>query len=200
MEIEPLIKYSSLVFKLPVAYISYLKIYADIINIDDYNDTFTIYNNQNLESSIKLPHKLYTSLDEIMSIIISELKEKYNVEATFNNQTFKIVTENIYIKFNNFTKFIQLNEIDNYFNNNEYYINSTKLNYPSEFYIILTPSIDNFVNDSKSAFKTISLVDGYNQIAINFQNEYSDLYLIVSSDCNKYPLKYNKLSYLYTTP
>lgn len=197
MEVEPLQTYSSLIFKLPIGYISYGKIYVDIINIDDSNDLFEFYDDKNIESSIKIPHNLYYSVSDIFIIIIEELKNKYNIEATFVDQKFTILTENIYIKYNTFTDFIQLNQVDKYFNNNEYYVNTLKMNQPNEFYAILSTSTSNFISDSSNAYKTFTLSEGYNNIIINFQNEYNGLYLIISSNANKYPLKYNKLSKLY---
>lgn len=200
MEINPLIKYSFIIYKLPAKYISYANIYAEFINIDDSNDTFEFYNDKNLTSSFKIPHKLYSTSSEIMSIIINKLKTDYSIDSSFENQIFKIITKGIYIKYNNFTKFIQLNEINKVFNESEYYINLINLNKPSEFYIILSTSIDNFINDSKNAYRTIYLNEGFNSININFQNNYDDLYLIISSNSNKYPLRYNSISTLHIAP
>lgn len=200
MEIKPIFKYSSIIFKLPTKYISYANLYVELINIDESNDLFEFYDSDNLTASISIPHKMYETSEEVLSYIISELKSKFTIEAVFENQFFKIKTEGIYIKFNEFTKFIQMNEVDKIFNNNEYYVNLINLNKPSEFYVILSTSINNFVSDSKAAYKTISLQNGFNVVTINFQNEYDDLYLIISSNTNKFPLRYNSISFLYANP
>ena len=200
MEVYPLFKYSSIIFKLPSKYISYANLYVELVNIDDSNDKFEFYNIDNSESSITIPHKLYSTSSEIIEIIIDKLKQDYSIESSFENQIFKIETKGIYIKYNEFTKFIQMNEINKLFNENEYYVNLINLNKPSEFYVILTTSIDKFMNDSKNTYKTVYLNEGFNNITINFQNEYNDLYLFISSNTNKYPLKYNNNSFLYITP
>ena len=194
-KIYPLNMKSSLIFKLEKGYISYGNIYVDIINIDFNNDIFEFYDSSYITTQIKIPHKYYETTTEIIEYIINQLKN-YAIEMTYEKQVLKLVSGEITIIENNLTKFIQLTPLNTVFKITEYNIGLINLQKPSIFYTTISSSVDSSTNNEQYILQSYELIEGYNTININFQNDYDDLYLTITSNINLFPLRYNTISYL----
>jgi len=197
MKIYPLEDYSSIVFKLEKGYVTHGIFYVELINIDSSNDQFQFYiQSEYIISSISIPHGNYKDFSEIFPTI-SEGMKLYGITVSYSNG--KLFTDILFgIISNNFSELIGLKNTDIFNTSSVYYITRPKIFSPTEFYILVTTSPESIDNSSMNAIKTItSLQDNsINSISINFQNNYENLYLLISSNLNKYPLKYNELSYL----
>ena len=185
-----------MIFKLEKGYLASLDILVDIINVDESNDTISFADNYDTDYSFNIPHKLYTDMNEIINIVIEKFKE-YDYNAEFKNNILIFDTP-IRINKNEFTDFIGLVTSDVLFDEmereyiKEYTITKNIVPVPTEFYIFLStiPKITNTTyTDAILTLGNLSV--GQQSIQINFQNDYDDLYLLISSNVNKYPIKYN---------
>ena len=197
MKIYPLEDYSSIVFKLEKGYVTHGILYVNLINIDSSNDQFQFYiSSEYIISSITIQHGLYSNVSEIIEIIRIGLEE-YGITITYKNN--QIYTDTSFgVIQNNLSELLGLNETGFFNTSNIHYLTRDIIYSPTEYYIIITTSPESIDNSSNNAIKTLSELKNntINRININFQNNYENLYLLISSNLNKYPLKYNELSYL----
>lgn len=195
MKLTPLDDKDTIIFKLEKGYLTYIDLVCDIVNIDSSNDEFLIEDNDGFQYSVILSHGLYENVPSVLSIVSQELaKNGILMSFTQDSLTFD---KPIKIIENNLTDFLGIVILSTYDNIEFSYINSytiTKNILPvaTTFYVFIS-TIPEIVNTNPNdAIATLTdLKQGQNRISINFQNDYEDLYLLITSNVNKYPLKYN---------
>lgn len=195
MKLTPLDDKDTIIFKLEKGYITYIDLVCDIVNIDSSNDEFLIEDNDGFQYSVILSHGLYENVASVLSTVSQELaKDEIVMEFSQDSLTFE---KPIKIIKNNLTDFLGIVIFSTYDNIEFSYIHSytiTKNILPkaTTFYVFIStiPEIVN-TNPNDAIATIIDLKQGQNRISINFQNDYEELYLLITSNVNKYPLKYN---------
>lgn len=193
---QPLENQDTIIFKLPIGYITSANLFIDLVNIDNTNNLFEFETNDNTKYSFRIQSKMYSTIEEVIEVFSQELTN-IGFSCTFENMSLTF-SEPIKIIENNFTEFIGLIVGDTYdyiaqSNISTYHLSKNTLPQPSILYANLSTNLENSENILKN-FENIQ--NGKIELEINYQNDYENLFLTFSSNTNSQPLKFNLSSTL----
>lgn len=193
---QPLENQDTIIFKLPIGYITSANLFIDLVNIDNTNNLFEFETNDNTKYSFRIQSKMYSTIEEVIDVFSQELTN-IGFSCTFENMSLNF-SEPIKIIENNFTEFIGLIVGDTYdyiaqSNISTYHLSKNTLPQPSILYANLSTNLENSENILKN-FENIQ--NGKIELEINYQNDYENLFLTFSSNTNSQPLKFNLSSTL----
>ena len=193
---QPLENQDTIIFKLPIGYITSANLFIDLVNIDNTNNLFEFETNDNTKYSFRIQSKMYSTIEEVIDVFSQELTN-IGFSCTFENMSLTF-SEPIKIIENNFTEFIGLIVGDTYdyiaqSNISTYHLSKNTLPQPSILYANLSTNLENSENILKN-FENIQ--NGKIELEINYQNDYENLFLTFSSNTNSQPLKFNLSSTL----
>ena len=193
---QPLENQDTIIFKLPIGYITSANLFIDLVNIDNTNNLFEFETNDNTKYSFRIQSKMYSTIEEVIEVFSQELTN-IGFSCTFENMSLNF-SEPIKIIENNFTEFIGLIVGDTYdyiaqSNISAYHLSKNTLPQPSILYANLSTNLENSENILKN-FENIQ--NGKIELEINYQNDYENLFLTFSSNTNSQPLKFNLSSTL----
>lgn len=193
---QPLENQDTIIFKLPIGYITSANLFIDLVNIDNTNNLFEFETNDNTKYSFRIQSKMYSTIEEVIEVFSQELTN-IGFSCTFENMSLNF-SEPIKIIENNFTEFIGLIVGDTYdyiaqSNISTYHLSKNTLPQPSILYANLSTNLENSENILKN-FENIQ--NGKIELEINYQNDYENLFLTFSSNTNSQPLKFNLSSTL----
>lgn len=201
MKLLPLTNKYGIIWKLETGYLTKADIYVDLVNIDESNRYITYQSYSSTEQTISIPVGMYTKTEEVIKLIVEQLANN-GLSVTQNGNSIQFAQANIAIYQSNLTDFIGLDCTDTNINTmidvpRIYTATKLTLPVPTILYGHLSTIPELIDNDPTNSIITVeNITNGQISVPINLQIDYEDLYLILSSNVNYYPLKYNSTSEL----
>lgn len=201
MKLLPLTNKYGIIWKLETGYLTKADIYVDLVNIDESNRYITYQSYSSTEQTISIPVGMYTKTEEVIKLIVEQLASN-GLSVTQNGNSIQFAQANIAIYQSNLTDFIGLDCTDTNINTmidvpRIYTATKLTLPVPTILYGHLSTIPELIDNDPTNSIITVeNVTNGQISVPINLQIDYEDLYLILSSNVNYYPLKYNSTSEL----
>lgn len=201
MKLLPLTNKYGIIWKLETGYLTKADIYVDLVNIDESNRYITYQSYSSTEQTISIPVGMYTKTEEVIKLIVEQLASN-GLSVTQNGNSIQFAQANIAIYQSNLTDFIGLDCTDTNINTmidvpRTYTATKLTLPVPTILYGHLSTIPELIDNDPTNSIITVeNVTNGQISVPINLQIDYEDLYLILSSNVNYYPLKYNSTSEL----
>ena len=62
---QPLENQDTIIFKLPIGYITSANLFIDLVNIDNTNNLFEFETNDNTKYSFRIQSKMYSTIEEV---------------------------------------------------------------------------------------------------------------------------------------
>lgn len=201
MKLRPLANKYGIIWKLETGYLTKADIYVDLVNIDESNRYIKYQSYSSSEQTVSIPVGMYTSTEEVIKLIVEALANNA-VPVTQVGNSIQFEQANIAIYQTNLTDFIGLDCTDTNINTminlpRTYTATKLTLPVPTVLYGHLSTIPELVDNDPTNSVLTIqNVTNGQISVPINLQVNYENLYLILSSNVNYYPLKYNSTSEL----